>query len=444
MAGVEATSARFVPFQIFLFMALPVLLQAAMGGFVHGSAVSLWSFASPLLALVVYGPRAAGWWFGVFAAAIVASVALEPTLSEAVEAPPRAMQLTFFALNIGFSMLTVLLVLSYFVRQRDAANARTDDLLGHILPGAVIDRLKGGEAEIADRHEEATVLFADIVGFTAFADSVTPERIVTLLGRAFVELDRLTAAHGLEKIKTLGDGYLAVAGVTRPRADHAEAAAMALEVEPTLVSALDEEWSEIRMRVGLATGPVMAGVIGSERLSFDVWGDTVNTASRMPGLAKPGEVLITEATCAAIQDRYQVERREAVTQYQCVLPEESGPEGARRFLELLTARASASPLCVIKDCGPEGVGLLSFPRPGISIAVDMPVQRDTQELVDTLNEFVQKEGGRVYLSKDAFTRPDHFAAMEPRLPEWQAIRRRYDPDLRLRSAQSVRMLGDPA
>jgi len=132
------------------------------------------------------------------------------------------------------------------------------------------------------------------------------------------------------------------------------------------------------------------------------------------------------------------------TQYQCVLPEASGPEGARRFLELLTARCSASPLCVIKDCGPEGVGLLSFPRPGISIAVDMPVQSNTQELVDALNEFVLAEGGRVYLSKDAFTRPDHFAAMEPRLPAWQAIRRRYDPELRFRSAQSVRMLGDPA
>ena len=207
----------------------------------------------------------------------------------------------------------MLSVLVYFVRQRDAANARTDELLGHILPRSIIERLKGGEAQIADRHENATVLFADIVGFIAFSDVTPPERVVSLLSRAFVELDRLTARHGLEKIKTLGDGYLAVAGVTSPRPDHAIAAtAMALEVEPVLVASLKDDWPAVRMRVGLATGPVMAGVIGDERFSFDVWGDTVNTASRMSTVAAPGAVQVTEETRAAIEHHYLVKRREAV------------------------------------------------------------------------------------------------------------------------------------
>jgi decaprenylphospho-beta-D-ribofuranose 2-oxidase len=130
------------------------------------------------------------------------------------------------------------------------------------------------------------------------------------------------------------------------------------------------------------------------------------------------------------------------TQYQCVLPDEAGPGAARRFLELLTRRGGASMLCVIKDCGPEGIGLLSFPKPGISIALDIPVRDQTQSLVDALNELVIGEGGRVYLAKDQFTRPEHFRAMEPRLPEWERIRRRWDPEGRIRSAQSVRLLGD--
>jgi FAD/FMN-containing dehydrogenase len=130
------------------------------------------------------------------------------------------------------------------------------------------------------------------------------------------------------------------------------------------------------------------------------------------------------------------------TQYQCVVPDAAGHGAARRFLELLVRRGGASFLCVIKDCGPEGFGLLSFPRPGISIALDIPIDDRTQSLVDALNELVIAEGGRIYLAKDALTRPGHFAAMEPRLAEWTRIRRKWDPEGRLRSAQSVRMLGD--
>lgn len=134
------------------------------------------------------------------------------------------------------------------------------------------------------------------------------------------------------------------------------------------------------------------------------------------------------------------------TQYQCVLPREAegGPAAAaERFLRVLSEAGGASFLCVIKDCGPEGEGLLSFPRPGISIAADLPVRRGTRDLVDALDEQVLREGGRIYLAKDAFTRPERFRAMEAeRLAELQRVRTRYDPHRHLRSAQSVRLLGD--
>ncbi len=141
-------------------------------------------------------------------------------------------------------------------------------------------------------------------------------------------------------------------------------------------------------------------------------------------------------------DWHRLYGRRGFTQHQSVLPEAAGPEAVRGLLELLSREGAASFLCVIKDCGEQGEGLLSFPLKGTSIALDLPVRDNTQQVVDRLNEFVIKAGGRIYLAKDAFTRADHYRAMEPRLDEWQAIRRRWDPDRRLRSAQSVRMLGD--
>jgi FAD/FMN-containing dehydrogenase len=132
------------------------------------------------------------------------------------------------------------------------------------------------------------------------------------------------------------------------------------------------------------------------------------------------------------------------TQYQCVIPRAAGAPAVREFMRLLTRLGGASPLCVIKDCGPEGKGILSFPLEGTSVAIDMAVSPDIQGIVDRLNEFVIATGGRIYLTKDAFTRPEHFRAMDPRLPKFLEIREKYDPQHRLRSAQSVRLFGDRA
>lgn len=141
-------------------------------------------------------------------------------------------------------------------------------------------------------------------------------------------------------------------------------------------------------------------------------------------------------------DWHRLYGRRGFTQHQSVLPERAGGEAVRELLALLTRAGAASFLCVIKDCGDQGEGLLSFPLRGTSIALDIPVRDNTQQVIDTLNEFVIGVGGRIYLAKDAFTRAEHYRAMEPRLDEWLAIRRRWDPAGRLRSAQSVRLLGD--
>jgi FAD/FMN-containing dehydrogenase len=144
-----------------------------------------------------------------------------------------------------------------------------------------------------------------------------------------------------------------------------------------------------------------------------------------------------------VQDWNLVYGPRGLTQYQCVLPDSAGKGAARRFLEVLTRRGGASFLCVIKDCGPQSPALLSFPMKGMSVALDIAVRDDTQALVDALNECVLSEGGRIYLAKDQFTRPEHFRGMEKRLDHFLEVRHRWDPTFTFKSAQSVRLFGDP-
>jgi guanylate cyclase len=299
----------FLRSQMVLIFALPVLLMWSLGGFVQGSAVILWSLTAPLLALMNWGRRAAILWFAAFLGAVIASGFMESYLSAAIPPLPEGVQTAFFVLDVGAPVATAMAALLYFVRQRDLASARSESLLLNILPAAIADRLKVRRDDVADRYEAASVLFVDIVNFTAFAERTLPERLVELLGRVFATLDQLADRHGLEKIKTLGDGYLAVAGVPAPRPDHADATArMALDVAPALTAALGSDWPELEVRVGIASGPLVAGVIGRRRFSYDIWGDTVNTASRMAGVAEPGGIRVAPETAAMLGVGWQLER----------------------------------------------------------------------------------------------------------------------------------------
>jgi class 3 adenylate cyclase len=298
----------FLTGHIVLFLVLPVLLQWTLGGFVHGSAVILWAFSSPVTALVSWGRRGASLAFLAYAAAILVSVLAEPMLRAVVPALPMPVSTAFWALNVIAPSTGAFLLLVYVLRQRDVATARSEELLLNVLPASVARRLKEGRREVADRVPAASVLFVDIVNFTPLAERTSPERVVDLLGRVFAALDDLAERHGLEKIKTLGDGYLAVAGLPEPRDDHPLAAArMALDIGPSLGAALASAWPELEVRVGIASGPVVAGVIGSRRFSYDLWGDTVNTASRMASLATPGTIRVTAETAALLGNAAEVE-----------------------------------------------------------------------------------------------------------------------------------------
>jgi class 3 adenylate cyclase len=193
-----------------------------------------------------------------------------------------------------------------------AEQEKSEALLLNILPQPIAERLKQGEQAIAENFAEVTVLFADIVNFTELAAQLSPADLVTLLNRIFSTFDELADRHGLEKIKTIGDAYLAVGGLPTPRPDHTEAvAAMAMDMLGAIAQFTAND-HPLTMRIGINTGPVGAGVIGTKKFSYDLWGDTVNTASRMESLALPGTIQVTEEVYHRLKDKYQFEERGAI------------------------------------------------------------------------------------------------------------------------------------
>jgi adenylate cyclase len=205
----------------------------------------------------------------------------------------------------------IALIVGYAFTVADRARAEADALLANILPEAIAERLKERPGErVADSVAEASVLFSDLVGFTGLAQRLGAARTVALLDQIVTEFDRLAAAHGVEKIKTIGDGYMAVAGVSRPQADHLPRLARMALLLPDLVERLSAAHGvDLKIRVGIASGPLMAGVIGTDKFSYDVWGETVNLASRLESHGLPGEIQVSEAVRGALGDTFVFEQR---------------------------------------------------------------------------------------------------------------------------------------
>jgi guanylate cyclase len=301
--------------QVAMFLVFPFLLQWSLGGFAEAGAVAVWAFVAPLAALVFYGPRQAIAWFGAFLALVAVSAAIDGALPEPSQDIPSSVVVAFFALNIFGPSVTTFALLEHFVRARDRAHRRlaaeqerSESLLLSIFPRPIAERLKVSQEVIAERSEDVSVLFADLTGFTPVAERLPAEQVVVLLDEIFSAFDELVARHGLEKIKTIGDGYLVAAGIPTPRADHAEATArLALAMRQTLAEL--PVGSGLSLRVGIDSGPVVAGVIGRTKFGYDLWGDTVNTASRMESHAVPGTIQVTERTYRKLKHRFVLEPR---------------------------------------------------------------------------------------------------------------------------------------
>jgi class 3 adenylate cyclase len=310
--------------QLALMIALPFLLQWTLGGFLKSGAVMVWAFTSPIGGLLFQGPREGAMWFGAFLALTVVSGLLDGVVAAATVPIPSWLSVGFFVMNIGVVSTVTYIVLQYFARERARGLAalheqhqilqdeqhRSESLLLNILPKPIAERLKRQPEAIAEGFSEATVLFADIVDFTRTTAGLAPERTVAWLNELFSRIDDLSERHGLEKIKTIGDAYMAVSGIPTPRADHAEAVAnMALDLQEMISGLVTPSGEPVRMRIGIHTGPVVAGVIGTKKFIYDLWGDTVNTASRMESHGVAGTIQATDAAYERLKHRYAFEER---------------------------------------------------------------------------------------------------------------------------------------
>ena len=304
--------------QLVAFLVLPALLQASLGGFVASSGMILWGLFTPLAALALLGLRRSIPWLVAYMVELMLLALLDPRFAQDPASLPDAIVTAFFALNIVGVTLSSFVMLAYFVHQRErvhraleAEQDRSERLLLNVLPAPIAERLKRHEGVIAEQHDHVTVLFADLVGFTARSAAMEAHELVTLLDRIFSAFDALADAEGLEKIKTIGDAYMVAGGIPVPRPDHADAVArMALAMRDEIAAiAASTERGWLDVRIGIDTGPVVAGVIGQRKFIYDLWGDTVNTASRMESHGVPGGIQVTARTAAALGPGFVVRPR---------------------------------------------------------------------------------------------------------------------------------------
>jgi adenylate cyclase len=296
---------RFV--QLLMFLLLPWLLMLSLGGFRESSVVIIWAGLCPLAALLVDDLRRTRLWIMGFVALLIVSAILQPTLSPA--GLPDAFVTWLFVLNVGLMIAIAFVLLTYFVGQRNFFQERSEVLLLNILPKEISEALKAERRTIAAQYDAASILFADVVEFTPMAASMTPLRLVELLNEIFQCFDDLVERYGLEKIKTIGDCYMVAAGVPRARPDHATALVnVALDMQAA-VAERRFGGQQLAFRIGINSGPVVAGVIGRKKFIYDLWGEAVNTASRMESQGQAGAVQITRHTYELVKDAFVCEAK---------------------------------------------------------------------------------------------------------------------------------------
>ena len=309
--------------QLALFLFMPFVAQWSMGNFITASGVSLWALLAPIGAVLVIGPREALAWFFAYVFLTALSGGFDYYLADTMLPPPvkipTSTTVFFFALNFAAVSTIVFLLLRYSAIEKQNAQLRLEDahrllqleqerserLLLNILPGPIAERLKNSSQTIADGFADVSVMFVDIVNFTRIAEGLSPQQVFSMLNRVFSSFDELAEKYGLEKIKTIGDAYMAAGGLNDQRADFTEALAdLALEMRDLLQRDFQVNEMHLEVRIGIGTGPVVAGVVGKKKFIYDLWGDTVNLASRITSEGVPGIVQVDETTYRKLQHSF--------------------------------------------------------------------------------------------------------------------------------------------
>jgi guanylate cyclase len=317
---------RFKRFEYFTFtqlvmlLVMPFFMQWAIGGFAASSGVAIWAILSPVGALMILGTRQSTPWFLLFIGLAFISWKLNHYFAGNAMPIPTNVKDAFFLMNITGTASILYGVLRFFQAQKERImislefeQARSEKLLLNILPAAIAKRLKANDMRIADHYAAVTVMFADLVNFTQMSEKMPPTQLIDLLSQVFLRFDQLAEKYQVEKIKTIGDAYMVISGAPVECDNHAyRIAAMALEMNDALKEVAMNTGLDLNMRIGIHTGPVVAGVIGSTKFSYDLWGDTVNLASRMESTCQPNKIQVTQETQKIIQDAYIFSEKSSV------------------------------------------------------------------------------------------------------------------------------------
>lgn len=329
---------RVIQLAIFLFM--PFVAQWSMGNFITASGVSLWALLAPVGAVLFIGARESAAWFAAYFFLTALSGFFDYYLADSLAGAPHAVStqtsVFFFALNFAAVSTIVYLLLRYSATEKQKAQARLEEahrmllieqerserLLLNILPGPIAERLKSSNQTIADGFADVSVMFTDIVNFTRVAEGLTPQQVFTMLNKIFSSFDELAEKYGLEKIKTIGDAYMVAGGLNgecagdaRPLdpASYSDAIAeMALEMRELLQRDLKVNQLHLEVRIGIGTGPVVAGVVGKKKFIYDLWGDTVNIASRVTSEGSPGTIQVDECTYRRLRGRFDFDAPQTI------------------------------------------------------------------------------------------------------------------------------------
>lgn len=310
--------------QLSLYLFFPFFLQWSLGNFITSSGVVLWGLLAPVGAILVYSARDSIPWFVAYIALIAVSAFFDYQLADATAATaleiPQQASVIIFALNFAAMSSLVYFMLRYASIERDKSNTRLEDahvklkieqerserLLLNILPGPIAERLKQQDGTIADGFADVTVMFADIVNFTTIAEGMSPNQIFAMLNKVFSSFDALADKHGLEKIKTIGDAYMVAGGLNDGDTDYSEAIAqMAIDMHEVLAQESSLSDQRLELRIGIGTGPVVAGVVGKKKFIYDLWGDTVNIASRITGEGAPGNIHVDATTFRRLRSKFE-------------------------------------------------------------------------------------------------------------------------------------------
>ena len=318
----------FAVIQLGLILFTPFAMQWSIGNFVNASGVSLWGLMAPVGAVTVLGTRQSMPWFFAWLFMTVMAGVFDYLLSGTVRNFDLSTVAVFFVLNFAAISVMIYSLLWYFANEKnklrvlvDASHAelrhekeRSDKLLLNILPPAIAERLKRNEVNIAQGHADVTVMFADIVGFTRMTEELSPVETVKILNDIFSIFDDMADKHGVEKIKTIGDAYMAAAGLDAGAQIHyADAVArMALEMQDKVAEYRKRTGERIEIRIGIGTGPVIAGVIGKKKFIYDMWGDTVNIAFRMAADAYSGAIQVDLTTHRRLHNRFRFDEAHEV------------------------------------------------------------------------------------------------------------------------------------